>query len=507
MTSEVGTYPRRSIEDGRFVALKREFVFKLDGGRPILYPLDYVSTPVHFLEPIEGFALSLLNGDHRFGELRGLFQEFFPAAPKDAFDRLVWDVDDRVRAETSPTGLGAHGLFDVADDPIRTAYTSDPRDFVVDPDVHRERDGDVRRRLRLDTPINIYTVFTHRCRTNCVYCYAERRPVAEMPLGRWRELIAEMRGLGIQMCSPDNGDTFARRDGIDLLECLIENEMLFLLSTKAHISRDQVRRLISAGFTRRIRGAIQRQVQLSIDAVDDDVAGRVLRIANPGVAETAETFDGFLAEGIMPIVKAVVTSYNVAQPLRIVEAYYRRGARRFTFVRYRRSFHRHRDELFVNAEHAPILRDQFDRIRDAYPDIELNEDLTAGTLDSATLTPEQRSERWGRRLGCGGGWYALGIAPNGSAFLCEQMTLDPAFVVGDARVRSIREIWDGEELARFIYPARERFAGTPCAECEEFERCMWEKGRCYRDAFFAYGSVYDTPPLCPKNPRPGLRLS
>jgi MoaA/NifB/PqqE/SkfB family radical SAM enzyme len=68
-------------------------------------------------------------------------------------------------------------------------------------------------------------------------------------------------------------------------------------------------------------------------------------------------------------------------------------------------------------------------------------------------------------------------------------------------IREIRRLLD------FIHPAREQFQGTICHQCPEFEQCMWEQRRCYRDAYFCYGTVYGAPPLCPYNSRSGLRLS
>ena len=100
-----------------------------------------------------------------------------------------------------------------------------------------------------------------------------------------------------------------------------------------------------------------------------------------------------------------------------------------------------------------------------------------------------------------------GIGADGRAFLCEQMKMSEEFVVGDLSVQSIQEVWNSPRLLDFIYPERERFEGTICRQCPEFEKCMWESGRCYRDAYFCYGTIYDSPPLCPYNSRPGVRLS
>ena len=140
------------------------------------------------------------------------------------------------------------GVLEWSTEPIRHAPDFDPRDFVVEPSQFKTGLDHPKTRLRLQTPINIYTVFTHHCFTRCLYCYAHRPQVPEMSLDRWREIVAEMSALGIHLASPDNGDTFARPDGIDFLECLLEHEMHFLLSTKAFVSREHVARLVEAGF-------------------------------------------------------------------------------------------------------------------------------------------------------------------------------------------------------------------------------------------------------------------
>ena len=217
--------------------------------------------------------------------------------------------------------------------------------------------------------------------------------------------------------------------------------------------------------------------------------------------------ENFLTFGIMPKVKAVVTGLNYDQPEKIVDAFYQRGARVFHFVRYGRSFHRHTDDLFLDANAIESLRHQFESIRSRYDDIDVVENLTQQPSQQAHVDPQAKRAMWDARIGCGGGWSALGISPNGKAFLCEQMKMAAPFFVGDASYQSIEEIWHGVRLRDFIYPEREQFAGTLCQTCPEFESCMWEKGRCYRDAYFSYGTVFHPPPLCPNNSRPGLRLS
>ena len=159
------------------------------------------------------------------------------------------------------------------------------------------------------------------------------------------------------------------------------------------------------------------------------------------------------------------------------------------------------------TSHLDAIDTQLDTIYERYPDAEIAGEFYRRTGNETLIPVPSKEEVWGRRSGCGGGWSCIGVAAGGEAFLCEQMVLEEPYIVGDARTQSLREIWDGDRLRRFIFPTREDFSGAICATCDDFEECMWTQGRCYRDAYFSYGSVFQPPPQCPKNDRPGLVLT
>jgi len=347
---------------------------------------------------------------------------------------------------------------------------------------------------------------THRCQTNCIYCYAERRKVRELPLKRWQELIKEMRDNEIHLVSLDNGDIFARKDGVSIIEHLLDNEMHFLLSTKSLVTTQSVNRIVDAGFTRKVRNVLSRKVQLSVDARDPHLAFQITRNKN-FIENITRTFDNFYQAGITPKIKSVMMKCNRDEPGKLVEYFYERGAREFQFVKYTRSFYNHMDGMFLDDDSIGIIQAQLKTIRDRYPDIQLSDGMNVIDPTSADLSVQEREAIWQRRAGCGGGWSMLGISADGSAFLCEQMTLDPRYCVGDLKEQTICEVWGSERLLRFIYPPRDMFKDTVCHSCDGFELCHWEKGYCYRNAFFSYGSIYDAPPLCPRQNKQGLRLS
>jgi radical SAM protein with 4Fe4S-binding SPASM domain len=496
------------LKKNMYLAVRGDFVLKVDGSRPILYPLDYKDTIIFGLTPIEGFILSLLSGHRRLSEVEDLYMTFFPDSNPENVAATLDFLDELVKKRPTAAGIGREGIIEYSNFPIESIHHFDPRQFIISPDEYEKRLDSYQTKHRLETPISALCVYTYCCSTNCVYCYADRRNhvnVKEMSLHRWQEIISEMSDLGIRLCSPDNGDVFARKDGIDFLEALLEKNFHFLLSTKCYVSKENVNRLVNAGFNQKINGLLSRTVQLSIDAVDEEVQQRIYRVS-PILTRTAETFDNFMGCGIAPRIKAVITGLNFDQPQKIVEYFYPRGARNFHFVKYNRSFFNHFDELFLNKEQGESFKKQYETIRENYPDIDCWEDIIPPVGAEQPISIDWK-KIWDNRKGCGGGWLSLGIAPDGKIFLCEQMEMSDKFYVGDLNKQSIMEVWHSKEMLDFIFPTRHQFKDTICYSCKEFEQCMWERGRCYRDAYFVYGTIYDSPPLCPCNTRPGLRVS
>lgn len=494
------------MNDQNYLSLKREFVFKVDNDRPIMYPIDYNSTPVFFLSPLQGVAVSLINGRRTLAELRKMFGKIFEDDDPSAFDTIIMGVNDFISQQQTGAKVGSDGVINYSELPEESCYI-DPKEFVVDVANYYRIRRDQKTMNRLTSPINIYPIFTHKCAVDCVYCYAERRVMDEMSSTQWSDIFQQMCRLGVILMSPDNGDIFARKDGVQLLEAMLEHGFHFLLSTKSHVKKMDVRRLVEAGFRKKINGVVERKVQLSIDAVDDSVVRKLQNTRTARNEMNMDTLVNFLEFGISPIIKTVVTGLNYDQIVKIVKQYYALGARDFHFVKYTRTFHRHNDELFIDKEHLPFLKEQFDAVRELFDDAELEENITSGKYGDIQLSPEVKKQIWDGRIGCGGGWYSMGILPNGKVFLCEQMKMDDQYLVGDLTVQSIDEVWNGRQLLDFIFPERERFKDTICYGCDEFEECMYKQGRCYRDALFASGSIYTAPPMCYKNEMQMLRMS
>ncbi|MBN2238965.1 MAG: radical SAM protein [Dehalococcoidales bacterium] len=490
-----------------YVSIRNDFVLKNDDGRIIVYSLSPFDSSHYTIQPLDGFALSLLDGKRKFSEIEDEFRQFFPDA-EISLTEIVTEVDNLVRGDPSLINIKGEGLLEQSDRPITHSITYNPKEFIVSVEKFREIMADIRTRTRLSTPLTIMTFFTDRCQTDCIYCYVDKTYGPEMPMTRWRELIREMKELDIMQVGLDGGEPLARPDGLEFLEELIGNDMVFLLSTKARFTKEHVSRLMDAGFRNKVRNYIERNVQLSIDAWDDKL---IERITGSSVFKKniIDTFDNFMEAGVEPRIKSVILPMNADQPLKVVEFFYPRGARQFRFSQYFRSFYRHSEDFFMKENSRRVFLEQLEEIHSRYPDADIQDDFSGGVITDPDTprTTADKEKAWARRAGCAGGWTMLGVAPGGGAILCEMMLHREPYLLGDLNTQSLMEVWNSRKLLDFIYPPRDKFKGTVCYDCPDFETCHWEKGYCYRDAYFSYGTIYEAPPNCPRQNKPGIRVT
>jgi radical SAM protein with 4Fe4S-binding SPASM domain len=347
--------------------------------------------------------------------------------------------------------------------------------------------------------------FTNLCQTNCRYCYAERKPIPKaewLTLDEWRRILAEAHSLDIKQISLSGGDTFARQDGIDFVELLIQNDMLFLLSTKCLITYEYAERLVRAGFLKQVHG-VQREFQISFDSVDPHISS-LLSGRNDYVKRATTSILNLLSVGICPRIKTVVTPHNKTNLEVFVEKLIALGVNDFNFTLYEESFYWHSDDLSLTYAQKSQVAEILELLPEKYPGV--NFDGNAMSIPQRQEGITEKQAIWKVRGGCSGGRSQLGIASDGKVIICEQTPQSEPFIFGNIRNSTILDIWNSKELLDFIFPSKENFKGTYCYTCHEFDYCQYALGNCFRDAYFATGSPFDAPASCPyreKVPRIG----
>lgn len=356
---------------------------------------------------------------------------------------------------------------------------------------------------RLARPLAVSVTLTHYCRTDCVYCYAERKPNEELGLEEWTDIFDELAENEIYLVDVLGGDLFARKDALSLLSEMVKRKFVFFISTKCLIDMRAASRLAEMGIGRPdVAPHLQRPLQISVDSSDPHIADKL--VGRKGYLDRARhSIENCIAAGMAPRVKGVLTSLNPDAAEGIVSLFEPLGVRDFHFVQYGRTHYRHDDALFLSSDEKLRLRDQAERIRAHYPHLAFNMQDDSGV--SAVRYADW--QKWTSRARCSAGRAQMVIKSNGDVTLCDQIPQVDEFVVGNVKETGVISVWQSPRIEQFLAAPRDAFEETPCFDCASFDQCHSLEGRgyCFRDSLFAFGSVFEAPPNCPHQTRVGLR--
>jgi radical SAM protein with 4Fe4S-binding SPASM domain len=524
------------ITDSVVPVISPNWRLKRSGDWSIL--LKYEAEQIAYLKlsPLMGATLALMDGKLSFRHLSLLVQythDFESLEKSQEFVEQVIraankDNDAVVRMET---GLAPY---------IKKV---DPLQFVEIPEDDAQR--------RPVTPLSLNLMFSNDCETNCSYCYAHRRSIARsehLSAERWIGIFREAQAAGMEQLSLSGGDPLFRKDSLTLIAELIKLDLLFLLSTKCHITAEMADRLVEIGMTRPVNQYV-REIQISMDGPDSETAD--LMAGSPGfLNRSIDSIKNLVGKGFNLRVKAVVTPLNAPRVYQWIKLVVGLGVNKVSVAAYSRTLYRHRDEHFLSREDRELITEQCQRARADFPGLELrmtgldfapeqdqpvsrmgdwspsspDETSEAIGLTSSTGSTEEKgasssrlsteaarllgekAAKWQERTHCSGGRSSMTITPDGKVVLCDTIPQEGIFLVGDVANQSIIEVWNSEELVNFAYPPRERFAGSACHDCEDLDSCQGKAGYCFRDSYFNYGTAFGPPPKCPRAPDDGMRM-
>lgn len=476
------------------LALDPELRLKNDVDRAVLItrsrPLsnrDYIFRRVH---PTEAVILALLDGERTLGQVSGLWAELTdkpPAVAAEEIDRVidVYTSGERARDQLLVEVNGSRRDF----------HKYDPADFVIPAHTINLTD----RRLRI--PHNVYYLPTLFCPQKCIYCYAKVRSRPEpggdlLSLHRLREILAELRLIGVETIQMSGGDVFARKDIFQILDAITEAGLVPDIPTKLGISYDQAVRLRTLGID---------AIQVSLDSSQPAILDQMVGVRNYH-RRAFRVLGDLKRAGLKVRVNCVLTPLNIGTAGQLIDFLGQQGhVVRLSLTPYGRSLFCHKDEYFVESEQLERLEAEVAARRDLYPHM----NTFVGFAGNGTVEDEEeRRLLWERRAFCSANRDGFVILPDGRVTVCEELYDHPAFIIGDLTQQSVMEMWNSPKALSLIVPDQASVPEGPCKTCDAFVECNSVRGRCWRDILKSYG--WDKPhypdPRCPLAP-PGHRLS
>jgi radical SAM protein with 4Fe4S-binding SPASM domain len=216
-------------------------------------------------------------------------------------------------------------------------------------------------------------------------------------------------------------------------------------------------------------------------------------------AQATASIRNLVATGITVRVNSVITHFNVRQVPRLIDLLFGLGVSTISLTGFARSLYLNEEEnadLFLDAGERRWLEDVH---ANRTPE-ERRRAILQVPKDWSEYSAEEKHMLFPERAKCSAGRWGLILRSDGKVTLCDELPGTGPEVVGDLSHQTLMEVWRSAHLEELLYPAREKFAGTQCYECEDLSRCHLDKGRCVRDALKAYGRFYAPMPFCPRAP-------
>jgi len=354
---------------------------------------------------------------------------------------------------------------------------------------------------RTELPISVIISLSNRCPANCIYCYDEKLENSELTYNDWVSFFDQLCKYDIGIVNIAGADPLIRKDSIRILKALVDRNFAFNLSTKNFISTEIALQLLelnignSQNFPKRI-------LQISIDSIDDQIAEKVTSIPNY-LNLAKKSVLNLLKAGIIPRIKAVLTSINLKNIDKFVTYFETLGIKEIEFVPYERSLYRHNDYLFISEDEKIRLSELFRLLNTNSKTLT----ISYQNLYNAGSFRKMSKNDWDDRAQCSGGRSTCIVKPNGDVMLCGEIPHKCQYVVGNILKSDLKEIWHSEKLDKLLHPEKKMFIGTPCFNCNDFISCTHGQGYCYRSSLIGFGTIYSTPPQCFKTDRQSLRIT
>lgn len=360
-------------------------------------------------------------------------------------------------------------------------------------------------RTRPSSPSSVTIMLTSKCKTDCIYCYADRNNKTDFELEKIISLIDDCYQSGVLNLTLSGGDLFAYKEWKAVIEKMYACNYVSFISTKIPLSEEDVVFLQDRGV---------REIQFSLDAANaDDLVVIVKRDASY-LEEVKGMFDSCHKYGVKVNVKTVLTKYN--GKVETLESLY--------------------DLLSIHQVYSwNIVPAFFSYYKEGYENYQIDEqyflqcklfiDKIASTCKfrisfrklEKTMGIDSKFQTVDEFLRCNKGCittsHNLSINVFGQVTICEMLYNRSQFQLGNAKQQTIKELWSSnlvKEFFNFDFTSMPRNPESPCYECKDYRRCKVGNAKkvCLVDIVNVFGEEkWDYPdPRCPHAPECNMDL-
>lgn len=357
-------------------------------------------------------------------------------------------------------------------------------------------------------PLLLTFMLTNQCVTHCKYCYADTKTKVRhlLPISRMLTLIQEAADLQVQQVGLIGGEVFLSPNWEIILKELVWKDIApEYLSTKMPFTEELLGRLRETGY--------QHTIQVSLDAVSSPVLQESLRVSNEYWQKMEHGLRLLDQSGFNYQVSTVVSTSNC-------DRYVLTDLFRFLLTLEHLSDWRIvpvSNSLHISSEEMEKIKPSYKELLELFDYIQ--EFIVPVSPFPILLNESFRKQRFHQTDGgsrnfegksCSALNTHLFILPDGQVTICEQLYWHPAFIVGDANVSALNELWDSPRSSQLIRLIRDDIRKeSACKTCTFFNSCFRYRNRCWSDILKVYGTgCWDFPdPRCRWSPKMENELS
>lgn len=156
--------------------------------------------------------------------------------------------------------------------------------------------------------------------------------------------------------------------------------------------------------------------------------------------------------------------------------------------------------IILSAKQMDAILAAIDRLKESYPNVKIK---TSPFDRKEEYDSMHKDKVFQERALCTGGIRSAVLLPNGDMTICEELYDHPAFILGNVRKKTIKDVWNSPKVASLYQAPTDLQSTSPCNNCSSRTTCRTGAGICWKLVIMAYGSQHwDYPdPRCPKAPK------
>lgn len=333
-------------------------------------------------------------------------------------------------------------------------------------------------------------MLTNKCKTNCYYCYADKRvPMdCKIPLYRFKQLIEEAAKLYVASIDLIGGEIFLYPHWKELLSILVEHNYKPLLSTKIPIIESDIEFISKTGLP----------LQISLDSCLCTTLKNMIRVKDSYLENMKQTFQFLLKYNTKVAIHTIITQRN--STIEDMQSIYDFLVPYSDTILYWKA-DLGGESIYVNNEIKGTIEPNYKKVLNLIEYFKvISKDcpfpLSYSGLENMDL-PTQHTERQNEdkqindflsRALCTGNFSQLFILPDGNVTICEELYWHPKFIVGNVLDQTLQDIWQSDKALNLYHICQDDISNdSACKTCKLFTKCRSLKQVCYRDVIRKYG--------------------